>query len=140
MSLNVGAPQVEVLDDLRLRVTVGVSAVGFTQSESYTGAITVADSPESDSKDISGTVGVGAGQEHTATLDAGLTEADLPAEVLITTALNDGTQNQSNVVVEANGGDDGDEGGEDREGLEPRELAAIGAGAVGTGLVLRRLL
>jgi len=137
MSLNVGAPQVEVLDDLRLRVTVGVSAVGFTQSESYTGAITVADSPESDSKDISGTVGVGAGQEHTATLDAGLTEADLPAEVLITTALNDGTQNQSNIVVEANGGDDGDE---DREGLEPRELAAIGAGAVGTGLVLRRLL
>ena len=138
MSLNVGTPQVEVLDDYRLRVTVGISVVGFNPSESYTGAISVANSPESDNVEISGVVGSGAGEEHTVTLDAGLTESDFPTEVLITTALDDGTQNQTTVALELESGDGTPPG--DGDGLSTREWAAIGAGAVGTGYALNRLL
>jgi len=130
MPLNIGVADVELLNDNQLRVTVGVSVTGFTQSESYTGGVSVANSPSSDFVEIEGTVGTGAGEQHVVTLDAGLTDDDLPAEVLITAALNDGTQEQATVAVEY----------EDSSSLEARDWAAIGAGAVGTGVVLRRFL
>ena len=138
MSLNIGVASVDLLDDNRLEVTVGVSVTGFNESESYSGQVSVANAPSSDFVEIDGTVGTGAGDEHVVTLDAGLTDDDLPTEVLITAALDDGTQEQATVEVSPGGGRNGNGGG--GGGLSSREWAAIGAGAVGTGFALSRLL
>ena len=110
MSLNIGVANVDLLDDNRLQVMVGVSVTGSGQSESYTGAVSVANAPSSDFVDIDGTVGTGAGDEHVVTLDAGLTDDDLPTEVLVTAALDDGTQEQATVEV-SSGGNGGGAGG-----------------------------
>ena len=112
MSLNIGVANVDLLDDNRLQVMVGVSVTGSGQSESYTGAVSVANAPSSDFVDIDGTVGTGAGDEHVVTLDAGLTDDDLPTEVLVTAALDDGTQEQATVEVSSGGNG----GGADRPG------------------------
>ena len=113
MSLNIGVAGVDLLDDNRLQVTVGVFVTGFGQSESYTGGVSVTNAPSSDFVEIDGTVGTGAGDEHVVTLDAGLTDDDLPTEVLVTAALDDGTQEQATVEVSPGdgGGDRPDAGG-----------------------------
>lgn len=131
MSLNIGVASVDLTDDYRLRVVVGVSVTGFTSSVDYSGAISVANAPQSDNVEIEGTVGTGAGDEHVVTLDAGLHGDDLPTEVLITAALDDGTQEQATVRVEPAVDDDEEERRRDVGGITGTDVAAlVGAAAI----------
>ena len=136
MSLNIGVARVDLLDDNRLEVTVGVSVAGFNESESYSGQVSVANAPSSDFVEIDGTVGTGAGDEHVVTLDAGLTDDDLPTEVLITAALDDGTQEQATVEVSPGGNG----GGDDPDSIDMARVAKFGAGGLAIGLAARKLL
>ena len=141
MTLQVDVLNVALVEDLLLEVTVAVSS---NENESYSGAISVANAPQSDNTEISGSLAGASGSfpgdsnTHRVVLDAGLTDDDLPTEVLITAALDDGTQEQATVEVSPDGGRNGN--GVERDGLTSREWAAIGAGAVGTGYALNRLL
>ena len=107
MTLRVDVLNVALVEDLLLEVTVAVSS---NENESYSGGISVANAPQSDNTEISGSLAGASGSfpgdsnTHRAVLDAGLTDGDLPTGVLITAALNDGTQEQMVVELDADGG------------------------------------
>ena len=138
MSLNIGVADVELNDDMTLDILVGVSATGFSPPLSYTGAVSTADVPDPGATEIYGEVSPGAGEEHLVTLPTGYSEDDLPAEVLVTAALDDGTQEQVRVEIDQKGEMPTDPG--DDDGLSARDVALAVAGVGGAAFAAQRFL
>jgi hypothetical protein len=133
MPLNASVVDAELTADNRLQILAQVSATGF-DNIAYEGQMTVSglgDIEASDTVEFSGQVGPGAGDEYMETFDLGLSESDFPGEVLVTLALDDGTQDQ--VTVEISGGAAGQPPA-DESMLTQKAL--LGVGALGVGLYL----
>lgn len=130
MPLSASVVDTELTSDNRLQVLAQVSATGF-DNIAYEGQMTASglgDIEGSDTVEFSGQVGPGAGDEYMETFDLGLSESDLPGEVLVTLALDDGTQDQVRVEL-GGGGGLGD--------IPTGAVLAVGAGAALAGLALR---
>lgn len=133
MPLSATVVDAELTSDNMLQVLAQVSATGF-DNIAYEGQMTASglgDIEASDTVEFSGQVGPGAGDEYTETFDLGLSESDFPGQVLVTLALDDGTQDQ--VTVEITGKPEGDSNMNDSMFTQK---ALIGAGALGVGLYL----
>jgi len=129
MSLVVSIPSVNLTGGNELEVLVSVSVEGQTTPISYTGAVTTASVPEPDDASIEGEVGMGQGEEHLVTLGTGLSDDGLPAEVLVTAALDDGTQEQVWVEIDPGNGD----------GLSAGDIAIATVGVAGLAFGVSRL-
>jgi len=127
MPLTASVVDAELTPDYQLQALAQVSVTGF-DNIAYEGQMTVSglgDIEASDTVELSGQVGPGAGDEYVETFDLGLDESDFPGQVLVTLALDDGTQDQ--VTVEITGEPSGDDS-------MLTQKALIGAGALAVGL------
>ena len=137
MSLVVSIPSVNLTGENELEVLVAVSVEGETTPISYTGGVTTASVPEPDDASIEGEVGMGEGEEHLVTLTTGYSEDDFPAEVLVTAALDDGTQEQVWVEIDQEGEVPTDPGNGD--GLSAGDIAIATVGVAGLAFGVSRL-
>jgi len=130
MPLNASIVDASLGSKNTVQVLALVSVTGF-DNLSYEGQLTATSNGASDSVDVSGQVGPGAGDEFVADLNLGLTDQSLPTQVTVTLELDDGTQDEATFQLGETGGV-----GDALSDIPPATLLGVGAGAVGIGLYL----